>query len=120
MDLAQRIKAHFQALPVGKVEVPEWGEDGQPLVIYYRAPTVEERQKFVWARERDGEVAASATVIVTKALDADGKKLFTIEHKRLFLKEADATVVLRIAHRMLLVPSVEEMGKDSERTPDSD
>ena len=113
MDVIARAKKHFGAIGVQKLEVTEWeDEDGKPTVIHYKPVTLDERQKFRSAAERDGDVVAYAEVIVAKALNADGSKMFNIADKRALRKEVDPDVIRHVALLMMLVPSVEEMGKD--------
>ena len=81
--------------------------------------TLEERQRFFSAGERDGALAAYAEVIVAKALNADGSKMFTIEHKRDLRKSVDPDIIRRLALQMMTVPSVDDMGKGSSRTDTS-
>jgi hypothetical protein len=33
-NVIDRVKEHFESQGVKKIEVAEWGEEGQPLVIY--------------------------------------------------------------------------------------
>lgn len=120
MSVIDRAKKHFADIGVQKLDVPEWPDDeGKPTVIYYQPVTLEERQRFLSAGERDGAVAAYAEVMVVKALNADGTKMFTIEHKRDFRKHVSPDVIRRVALQMMLVPTVDEMGKDSSRTDTS-
>jgi hypothetical protein len=117
MSLIDRIRAHYRAPGVLKLEVEEWGEGGKPVVVYYNPINLEERQKFRAAADRDGDVLAYVEVLVLKALDEKGGKLFTIEDKRWLRKEADPDVIRRIGLRMMMVPSVEDQEKNSSRTP---
>lgn len=120
MSTIDRIKAHFSDLGTKSIEVPEWGEEGKPLVIYFTPMTIAEQQQVRNAADRDGAVSANVDLLVLKALDAEGKKVFTIEHKLLLRKQADARVVRRIADAIFFGAGVEEMGKDSSGTTASD
>lgn len=120
MDVIANAKKHFSDIGVQKIEVPEWGEDGKPALVYWKPITLGERQRFLAAGEKEGMVAAYAEVLVVKALNADGSKMFTIEHKRVFRNDVDPDVVRRVALQMMVVPSVDDMGKDSSRTTSSD
>lgn len=120
MSIIDRMKAHFAGLGAQKIEVPEWGEDGRPLVIYYHPITLAERQKIMAAGERDGAVAAYADVLIMKALDAQGKNLYTIEHKHALRHSVDPDIIRRVGMQMMVVPTAAEMGNASSRTPDSD
>lgn len=120
MDVAANAKKHFADLGVQKIDVPEWGEEGKPAEIFYKVITVAERQKYLEAGDRVGNIAAYADVIVGKALNPDGSKMFNIGHKHAILHDWDPDVVRRVALRMMRVPSVDDMGKGSSRTASSD
>jgi len=111
MSVLDRMKAHFSDIGVRHIEVPEWGEDGQPLVIYFSPLTLEEKQKLQTIGERDGYVARLADALVMKAMDKDGKKLFTIEDKRTLRKQVDPDVIARVVLEMMSSPGADEMGK---------
>ncbi len=114
--LLARIKSHFAGLGVGKVEVPEWGEDGKSLFVYFSPLTLQEKQRLEQARDREGRIAALADLVVLKAMDAEGKKLFTVEHKAILLRTADTDVLSRIANAIAAGPSQEDAEKNSSGT----
>lgn len=116
MGVIDRMKAHFTDIGVRHVEVPEWGEDGKPLVVYFRPMTLAEKQKLMTIGEREGYVARLADALVMKAMDAQGKKLFTIEDKQALRNQVDPDVLARVVRDMMASPSEEEMGKDSSGT----
>lgn len=118
MGLIDRMKAHFTDIGVRHVEVPEWGEDGKPLAIYFSPMTLAEKQKLMTIGERDGYVARLADALIMKAMDAEGKKLFTIEDKRTLRNQVDPDVLARVVRDMMASPGEDEMGKGSSGTPD--
>lgn len=118
MSLVDRIKQHYADFGVQKIEVPEWGGDGNSLVVYFKPITLGEKQRYVTASAQVGRIAAFAELLVMKALDADGKKLFTIEHKKMLRDEADPDVILRVCTEMLASPGADDMGKDLSKTTD--
>jgi hypothetical protein len=117
MSAIERAKAHYTDLGVQSQEVPEWGEpaDGEnpvkPLIIYWKPITLSEKQQLQTIGERDGYVARLADALIMKALDAEGKKLFTIEHKHALRHQVDPDVLARVVMRMMASPGVTEMGK---------
>ena len=74
---------------------------------------------FFFYVERDGRIASLADVLVLKALDAEGKKLFTIEHKKALREQVDPEVVARLVAAMMATPGVKEMEGNSTGTPSS-
>lgn len=104
MSILDKAKAHFLDAEIQSVDVPEWD-----LVIYWKPWTIAERQK-VWgaikASGRDTEI--SARVIITKALDKDGKNLFSIGDLRTLTTEVDFAVVERISALIMGVPASPE------------
>lgn len=115
-DLIGRMKRHFADLGVQTIEVPEWGEEGKPLVIYFKPITLGEKQRLMTLGEREGYIARLADALVMKALDADGKKLFTIEHMPALRNSVDPDVLSRVVARMMASPSADDMGKASSET----
>lgn len=111
MSVLEQAKAHFTAFGVQSLEVPEWGEEGKPLVIYWKPITLDERQRLHNAGETVGYVARLADCLVMKALDAEGKKLFTIEDKRSLRHDVDPDVLARVVTRMMASPEAKELGK---------
>lgn len=113
----ERIKAHYDAAGIQRIEVPEWGEAPEkPLVIYYRPITLAEKQQLYAIGEREGPVARLADCLILKALNADGSKMFTLEHKFSLRHHADPDVLARVVVQMMASPGVAEMGKDSPPT----
>lgn len=116
IDSARR---HFTDFGTQSLEVPEWGEDGKPLVIYYSPLTLAEKQRLLELGEREGYVARMADVLIMKALTSDGKKMFTLDHKRALRHQVDPEVLSRIAAQLTASPTVADLGKDSSRTETS-
>ena len=82
MSVIDNAKKHFDSLETKIIEVPEWGEDeDSPLKIYCRPITLSETSKFM-KLAKDDEVQLLAYVLIYKALDEAGEKLFTIADKK--------------------------------------
>ncbi len=111
MAAIDRIKQHFAEIGVRSVESAAWGEDGKPLVIYFAPMTLAEKQRMLTIGETDGYVARLADVLIMKAMDAEGKKLFTIADKHILRNKADPDELARIVREMMSSPSVDDMGK---------
>jgi len=116
MSLIERMKAHFTDIGVRHLEAPEWGEEGKPLVIYFSPLTLAEKQKLQTIGERDGYVARLADALIMKAMDAEGKKLYTVADKHALRNQVDPDVLARVVLEMMSSPGVDEMGKGSSGT----
>lgn len=95
--IARAATDDFDARGLGKVEVPEWAVDGVASVIFFRPMTMSEQFEISAYRADDGPKYAMVRTVVLKALDSDGKRLFTAEHERIFLEKVASDVVLRVA-----------------------
>jgi len=95
--IIDRARLHFSASELRHVEVPEWGDEGAPLVVYFSPLTLAEKQLIVNRSQAEGSVAAQAHVLVLKARHADGRPMFDLEDKRALLTQCDPMVVERVA-----------------------
>lgn len=96
MDLKARIAGHFGGADVHRIEVPEWGEAGEPLVVCYRRANLRDIAEA--SRLADGDqFIANARLVAAKALDTDGKPLFRMVDATFLCEEADPAVVSRLA-----------------------
>ena len=110
MTVIDRVKAQFEALGIKKIEVAEWGEEGNPLIIYCTPFTLgEKRGLFKNAKNEDLGVLVDA--IVLKAKDSDGNKIFKLDDKLTLLNNADANVIARVSTEMLNGVSYEDAEK---------
>ena len=114
MSLAKRIAASRQSKRKS-FEVAEWGEDGVPLTVYVGMLTcadVDRLQRKHPNFMSNPTVAAMVDLIIMKAEDKDGEKLFTLEDKPILMRES-VTIVSKVAGEMFTtVESVEEAGND--------
>ena len=110
MSVIDRVKEHFESQGVKQISVAEWGEEGQPLVIYCSPFTLaEKRNLFKGARNDDLGVLVDA--IMLKAKDKDNNKLFKLDDKQVLLNKADPEVIARVATAMLATMPYEEAEK---------
>lgn len=107
MSAIEAARNHFQSLGRRRVEVPEWGHEGAPLVITFTPLTLAEHRKvFPPGKERD--LSCYPALLILKAEDEAGKKLFTGADEPVLRTGVDAFVVGRIATAMLDIPTVAE------------
>lgn len=100
-DLLERVRAHFEAQPVRRLEVPEWGAPGAPLEVYCKPWTLAERSRARKAlKERD--MRGWVDVILAKAVGADGKPLFNVDAEPVLMGGASSVVVERVAEWLFL------------------
>ena len=110
MSVIDRVKEHFEAKGIKTIEVAEWGEEGKPLVIYSKPFTLaEKRNLFKGARNDD--LGVLVDVIVLKARDEEGNKMFKLDDKKTLLNNADPEIIASVATQMLNSVNSEEAEK---------
>ena len=114
MSIAKRIAARQEAAR-SKLEVAEWGEDDNtPLVIYYGPFLAIEMDKIQRKHPKflsEVTFPGMVDVIVMKAEDADGNKLFSLEDKPILMREQTG-IIARVAAALMSSDSVEEQEKN--------
>lgn len=105
MDAIDLVREHFASLGTKKIEVPEW-----KLTIHATPVTLSEKNKL-YRKSRDNDMELLVDILILKATDADGKKLFEVDHKPTLLNKADSNVVARIANAIISTeaPTIEEL-----------
>jgi hypothetical protein len=83
---------HYKATRDQRLHIPEWD-----LTVHWSIPNIEETKKLHTPHSDDETQGAVAVrVIIAKATDENGQKLFTIEHKPMLLKSADPLIISRL------------------------
>ena len=101
MKAIERAKAHFDSLDIKKISVPEWGDDdGNPLVIYSKPLTLQETSKLFRLSKED-DLTMMAYILIYKALDENGEKIFSLEDKNVLLNKVSREVLVRVASEMM-------------------
>lgn len=101
-DLTDAITSHFAALKNQHVEVPEWGSDDIPAVIFFDPVTVAERIEL----DRYTEDYLPR-VLIRKALKLDGSKMFTLADLPTLMNSASALIVAQVANRILNADAID-------------
>jgi hypothetical protein len=70
-SILDRIRADFDAKSRRSIDVPEWG-----CTVYWNPLTLAERRRIIAGIDQDDESGMIVALIVEKALDAEGRKLF--------------------------------------------
>ena len=113
MKFIDRAKSHFESLGVQHIEVPEWKDEaGNPSVIYWNPITLSEKNKLFKKSENLSDVSILADILVMKALDKDGNKLFTLEDKIALMHKVDPDVLSKVATAMVQVITPEVVKKN--------
>lgn len=112
MRTIEKARAHYQGKPVRKIEVPEWGDDSGPLIIYAHPFTLRDQGKLAQYSNASNSSESLADLLIMKAMDEKGDALFTIEDKHLLRTQVDASVVARIASEIMRI-DFEDVEKNS-------
>lgn len=104
MSVIERAKAHFKSLTTKVIEVPEWGDENGPLLIYVEPFTLKDKAKLqAVSRSSGSDVDALVELIVLKALDSAGDKMFKIDDKHALRNSVDANIIERISSEIMRV-----------------
>lgn len=105
MDAIELVREHFASLGTRKIEVPEW-----KLTVYSTPVTLAEKNRL-YKKSRESDMELLVDILLMKATDANGQKLFTLEHKATLLNRADSNIVARVANAILAedAPKVDEL-----------
>jgi len=116
--LAERIAANRAARQRSSIEVEEWGEDGNPLVVYFGPLTARDIDK-ISRKHQDFLVSPSmgamVEAIIIKAEDAEGDKLFTLEDKTTLMGEP-VTTIAKVFGQVMESATAEDHAKNSDAT----
>ena len=96
MKAIEKAKAHFDSLEIKTIEVPEWGDEDNPLIIHAKPITLQETSKL-YKMAKDDDLAMMSYVLIYKALDENGDKLFDLGDKSTLLNSVDRDVLVRVA-----------------------
>lgn len=95
-----------------RIEVPEWGSGGKPLVVTWSEMTLGESDR-IYRRDTNGRAASGGKIMAralwVKACDENGKPLFT-EMNEMDLMQLHSGVVGRIANAILYGVGNEDAG----------
>ena len=105
MDAIDLVREHFASLGTKRIEVPEW-----KLVVYSSPVTLAEKNKL-YRKSRENDMELLVDILVMKASNENGEKLFNMDNKITLLNKADSNVVARVANAILSdeAPSAEEL-----------
>jgi len=108
MSILDNAKAHFDKQEVKRIEVPEWGDGENPAIIMAEPFTLQDRKSL--AKFADGDdMEFLVRLVIMKALDEDGKKIFDLSDKPVLMNKVDPAVILRVANQISATPTIEDM-----------
>ena len=111
MKAIERAKAHFAEQDVKVIEVAEWGEDDKPLKIYSKPLTLAETSKL-YKMSKEDDLTMMAYVLIYKALDDNGYKLFDLGDKNALLNNVDREILVDVATQIMGQDSIEDTKKN--------
>ena len=110
--IIERVKAHRESLGRKQIEVPEWPDDEENPTVFFSQPiTLGEIKR--WYKGINGDdISVLVDVIIAKAENSDGQKVFTLEDKQPLLRTAEFSVISRIAGEMIDHSEVDDIAKN--------
>jgi hypothetical protein len=109
-NILARAKAHMAGHETRSIDIPEWD-----CTIYWRPVTLNEREEVRRRSINQGMAEGQVHLIVLKALDRDGHKLFDADDKRVLGNLADSGVVSRVANAISNDGPLEQQIADAEK-----
>lgn len=110
--IADRIKARSDEKRF--VEVPEWGEEGKPEKVYFGPFLTGELNRIQRKHAKFFEnttMEGMVDLILLKALDENGEKLFSLEDKAVLMRE-EVSVVARVAAELMSSKDSDDLEKN--------
>lgn len=114
MSLAKRIAAKRAEQERSCVDVNEWGEDGEPLRLYFTQVSARDIEKVQRKHPNflnDTKISAMVEMIIIKAELENGDAAFTLEDKSLLMGEP-VGVIAKVFGEVFSSTSVEEHEKN--------
>jgi hypothetical protein len=112
MSIAQRIAARTSQKR--HIEVPAWGEPGSPEKVYFGPLLAGELNRIQRKHPtflQSASFEAMVDLIILKAENGQGEKLFTLEDKPVLMRE-EVSVISSVAAELMSGTNVEEHEKN--------
>ena len=94
------------------IDIKEWGQDGKPLRVFWTPLTLDQQAKINKVAKDDCDRAAR--VVVLKAIDENGTRLFPESDSRIkLLRNVDGEIVSKIARSILGIMDEEDEEDES-------
>ena len=98
--LMDRIRTHFDAKESKIIEVFEWGEEDEPLIIYASPLTLGQKNKL-YKMSKDDDLGLMVEALIMKAKDAEGNCLFSRADKPELMRNCDPDILIRVASQII-------------------
>ena len=112
MSAIDAVKAHFKQFGVQSLFVPEW-----ELTVYWNPLTMIEAEKLGPRNHIGFRIFDPIEVVVAKALDENGKRMFDASHKPDLRRAADPRILQRLCDEMIDAPKMADAEKNSGPIP---
>ncbi|MGC0371838.1 MAG: hypothetical protein DGJ47_000539 [Rickettsiaceae bacterium] len=99
-SVMQRVKSHFDSKEMKIIEVPEWGDDNQPLYIYASPLTLAQKNRL-YKMAKDDDLGLMVETLIMKAKDESGNNLFNRADKPDLMRSCDPDVLIRVANNII-------------------
>lgn len=108
MGVLDKAIEHFESQERIKIVVPEWGDENDPLVFFSDRVTLADRSECF---EKAGGINLTFYVylIIKKAINENGQRIFSIGDKANFMRKVDPNVVQRIGLEIARITEPEEI-----------
>ena len=101
MSIIDQAIAHYQTQERLMISVPEWGSKDHPLEIYVLPMTMAEVNMIQRISKKNASnIEHAANIIIIKARDSDGNRLFKLEDKEALMEKVDYRVISRITQEI--------------------
>lgn len=109
--IIDRVKAHFDAKEIKIIEVPEWGDDSNPLYIYCSPLTLAQKNRL-YKMAKEDDLGLMVEALIMKAKDKEGNCLFSRADKPELMRSCDPDVLIRIATSIMSESDLEMSEKN--------
>ena len=98
MSIIDQAVEHYETQERLVISVPEWGTKTEPLQIHVFPMTMAEVNMVQRISKKDASnIEHAANIIIIKARDSNGNRLFKLEDKDTLMQKTDYRVIMRIA-----------------------
>ena len=108
ISILDHAEEQFSSIQRKQIDVPEWN-----TTIYSKPLTLADKRKLTRNTKPD-DVTLFAEVLILKAENKEGNKMYSLENKHDFMHSVDPEVVARVAQEILEVIPVESWEKKNQ------
>lgn len=108
LSILDQAVAHFERQDIILTEVPEWETKEEGLPVIYSTPFTLSEQRRLQKLAKTDDVEFLVRVIILKAMDKDGNKLFDLADKTTLMNKVKPEVLIRLATELGKSDSMED------------